>query len=181
MKKLSLVFLICFTFLHGEEKLHMELFAGRDVFGQTKVDRTEIKGSMSDLNFNAKGTISYKIYEMISLTGSVQYETYTFNEGEYSLVPFTMGIRYIDKKFGNYTPYVTMSYGTNIVIGIDEFPLDTRMNGFGEIDLGAIYKEKFVFELAYKHHALAHTPNWPSLSSFWNGQTIGVNIGYRVK
>ena len=181
MKRQILIFLLCVTFLQAKESMHFDLFLGHDIMGQNKVDRTEIKEKLSELNFNAKGTISYKIYEMMDITGTVQYESYVLNEGEYSLIPVTIGIRYVDKTFGYFRPYATMSYGTNFVIGIDEFPVDTRLNGFGEIDIGTFYKDKYIFEIVYKHHALAHTPNWPSLSSFWNVQTIGFNIGYKVK
>lgn len=181
MKRIFILLVTLSNLLWAQEKFELNLFGGHDLYGQMKVDRTDIKSKYTNYTFNIKGTASYKVYKMIYVIGSFQAENYSINspEGNYLLFPLTLGIRYVDNIHGNFRPYISMSYGTNIVKGIEELPIDTRMNGFGEMDLGFYYKDKYLFELAYKHHALAYKPIWPTLSSFWNGQVIGMNFGYK--
>lgn len=181
MKKILILLTTLTNLLWAQEKVDLNLFLGHDLYGQMKVDRTDIKSKFDNYSFNLKGTASYKLYNMIYVIGSIQVENYSIHspEGKYLLIPMTLGIRYVDNKHGDFRPYISMSYGTNIVKGVDELPIDTKLNGFGEMDLGCFYKERYMIELSYKHHALAYKPIWPTLSSFWNGQFIGVNIGYK--
>lgn len=116
------------------------------------------------------------------MSGNIQYESYYLNEfdSKYNLIPITIGIRYLkNEKNVLWRPYVSLSVGTSITLNEENIPIDTEVNGFGELDTGFIYKDKYLFELAYKHQAFKYKPLIDSENEFWNGQILSFNLGYK--
>ena len=183
MKKVIVILVALCSFIQANDKIEINGFIGHDVFGEMKVDRKDIREDYSKYSFNTKLTMAYKVYNSIYVTGSVQYETYYIDayKDRYNLIPMTVGIRYINEKSKkNYIPYMTLAIGTNVLLNKDETPVDTETNGFAELDGGIVYKDKYLFELSYKHHALSYTPI-SSSTDFWNGRMLNFNVGYKFR
>lgn len=189
MKNIILVFCIFSQFLFAKEELNVDFFVGHDVYGVMKVDRTDISENFSEFSPNIKTSMSYKVYKSMFLVGNIQYETYHMeadnNEfkvnSTYNLIPYTIGIRYMDEKKKDINTYITLSFGANILLNEGDFPIDKRVNGLAEMDFGILYKKKYFAELDYKHHAFAYEKRWPTFSSYWNGKIVSLNLGYRLK
>lgn len=184
MKKIILILVALCSCLQAKEKIEVDGFIGHDIFGKMKVDRNDIKEDYSDYSFNTKLTLAKKVYNSIYVTGSVQYETYYMDtyKDEYNLIPITAGIRYINEKSKKkFVPYMTLSVGANILLNDDNIPVDNKINGFGELDGGVIYKDKYLFELSYKHHAFTYLPKADTSNEFWNGRMLNFNVGYKFR
>ena len=182
MKKTVWTFLVLINLIFAENRIKTDVFLSYDLGGKMKVDETEIRERYVNNTPNFKFDFSYRVYKSIYLTTGLNYETYSLeNYGKYKLMPLLLGIRYMDEKNSKYHPYITLLYGLNILENPEDLPIDTRKNGFAEIDGGLLYKEKYFFEIAYKHHALAYKKMWPTTSSYWNGEILSFNIGYRLK
>lgn len=183
MKRVILILVVLCSFLQAKEKIEIDGFIGHDLFGEMKVDKNDIREDYSDYSFNTKLTLAKKLYNSIYVTGSIQYETYYMDayKDKYNLIPMTIGIRYVNEKSDKkIIPYMTLAIGTNILMNKDEAPIDTETNGFAELNGGVIYKDKYLFELAYKHHALTYIPISDS-SEFWNGRVLSFNLGYKFR
>lgn len=186
MKRVILILVVLCSFLQAKEKIEIDGFVGHDIFGKMKVDRNDIKEDYSDYSFNTKLTLAKKVYNSIYVTGSIQYETYYIEadtyKDEYNLIPITAGIRYVDeKRKKDFVPYMTLAVGANILLNDDTIPVDTKINGFAELDCGVVYKEKYLFELAYKHHAFTYEPKADTSNEFWNGRMLNFNLGYKFR
>lgn len=183
MKKIILIFLTIFNLLLAKEELKFDIFVGHDFNGTMKIDRDETRDHFSNYSTNYKMILSYKVYNHMAATANIGYETYYMDtyKGSFNLIPYTLGVRYFADKRGNIMPYIALAYGASVLMNEEEFPIDTRINGFAEADFGVLYKDKYFLELAYKHHAFAYKPIWPTFSSFWNGQFLSLNFGYSIK
>jgi len=182
MKKIVYIFLIVVNILWADKSIKTDVFLAYGLGGKVKVDETSIRDKYSS-SLNGKLNFSYKVYNSMYFLTGLGYETYNVEsyDKSYNIMPVLLGIRYMDEKNKIYHPYITLMYGANILKNPEDLPIDTRKNGYASIDVGLFLKEKYFFELSYKHHALTYKPMWPTISSYWNGEQMSLNIGYRVK
>lgn len=182
MKKIIFLFLMISSITFSTERLNWDIFVGHDIYGIVQVDRTDIKKDYDKYSFNIKTNLSYKVYKSMDFIVALGYEDYYMPEykDSYKLIPLTFGVRYIDDSKRHTHPYIGLMYGINILENEENFPISTDKNGYAEINIGVLYKEKYFGEISYKHHAFAYIPEWPS-NKYWNGRVFGLNLGYRIK
>ncbi len=182
MKRIILIFTMISAFSFSNERLNWDIFVGHDVYGFMKVDRINLKKDYDKYSFTAKTNLSYKVYKSMDFILGFSYETYYMPEykDSYNILPLTFGMRYIDESKKDINPYISLVYGSNILLNEEKFPISTDINGYAEASLGVLYKDKYFSELTYKHHAFAYIPEWPS-NKYWNGKMVGLNFGYRLK
>lgn len=182
MKKIILIFTIISAFSFANERLNWDVFLGHDIYGFMKVDRTDIEKDYDKYTFNVKTNLSYKVYKSMDFILGFSYETYYMPEynDSYNLIPLNFGVRYIDDSKKDFHPYISLLYGSNILLNEEKFPITTDKNGYAEASLGVLYKDKYFSELTYKHHAFNYIPENYSIR-YWNGKMVGLNFGYRLK
>lgn len=179
--KYLIVFIVMISSIFAK-RFSADLSIGQNFWGQMKISHSEFKKEFNDFDYNYKLSFSYKVYPNFSVLANIGYEEYKvpYYNGTYTIIPLSIGTKIEPKARGNFQPYLNLSFGANVLRDVENIDILAKgFNGFGEINLGLLYKNNIFLELAYKHHAFTYRPT-ESENKFYNGQSLGLNLGLRI-